>query len=263
MSRAKATPRRAKTAKRTRTAPKRETGATAQRTGAQTAPKIVMQRRKRSTLFREGEPYWAVVRTKAGRENYARLNLERQGFEVYLPRCCPTGRGKLEPVFRTYLFVRIIDQWVKIESTFGVSGIVKTEERPVKVHPQVIKNLKRLENSDGVVVFETQRKLIQGERLKVVKGAFVGHIMLYDGSTAEGRVKALYEFLGNQLTIEFNRSYVVPAGALHAPVTGEVKTSTGAVASQERTNKKDAAPPLAPQTHTPTKRPRKTNAKVL
>jgi transcription antitermination factor NusG len=159
--------------------------------------------------------------------------LERQGFEVFYPRCQPSGRGKLEPLFRTYVFVRIVDQWLKIESTYGVSGILKTDGVPTRVPPRTVKWLKGMENSDGVVELQTQRALVKGETVQIVKGAFKGHIMLYDGATAEGRVKALYEFLGSRITVEFNRHYVAPAGALPLPAEAETQVSPGAVASQE------------------------------
>lgn len=233
---------RAKTKVRGLVAPKGKKRTDGQATPDVAPAKKALKPRKRSKLFREGEPYWAVVRTKSGRENYARLNLVRQGFEVYYPRCCPRGVGKLEPVFRTYIFVKIIDQWVTIENTFGVTGIIKTFERPTKVHPAVIKNFKRLENKEGVIEFESQRSLVPGEEIVVTRGGFKGQLMIYDGSTAEGRVKALYDFLGSRLTVEFNRHYVAPTNALHAPPSGDTPVSADAVASPKTSKSKRRAP---------------------
>lgn len=217
-------------------APTQGTRKTRKRTGEadnQSSPPAKTRRKAVPRPPAGPQPYWAIIRTKSGRENYAKGNLTRQGFEVFYPRCLPKGRGQLEPLFRTYIFVRIIDQWLKIESTYGVQGILKRDGVPTRVPLKVIKGLKALANADGVVEFETTRKLIHGESLIIQKGAFKGHVMIYDGETAEGRVRALFSFMGSKQVIEFNRRYVAPTGATHAPAGVEAPSPTGAVASPE------------------------------
>lgn len=169
--------------------------------------------------------YWVLVRCKSGQENYARLNLEKQGYEVYYPRCMPTGKGKLEPVFRTYIFAKVEHQWSSIENTFGVIGILKHGEIPQRVVPEVIDDLKARENADGVVVLPHQRTLTTGDHVEILRGAFKGHVMVYDGDTDDGRVRALYDFMGKPLAINYHRGHVaalddnrVPPGAVASKV---------------------------------------------
>src|SRR6202012_2357550 len=54
---------------------------------------------------------WMLVRTKTGRENWAAVNCRNQAMETWLPRTSQPGKGKLQPVFPGYLFVRPGDQW--------------------------------------------------------------------------------------------------------------------------------------------------------
>jgi hypothetical protein len=53
-------------------------------------------------------PYWAAVKTQSQREVYAGENLERAGFTIFLPRV--ETRRTIEPLFRGYCFVVIIDR---------------------------------------------------------------------------------------------------------------------------------------------------------
>jgi hypothetical protein len=78
---------------------------------------------------------WYLVHTKPRQEEIALANLERQGYECYLPqmRIERVRRRKAEvttePMFPRYLFIRLdsSDQgksWSPIRSTLGVSQLV-------------------------------------------------------------------------------------------------------------------------------------------
>ena len=57
---------------------------------------------------------WYVVHTQPQGESRAKANLERQGYEVYLPRCRKWRRHARRaeivaaPLFPRYLFVRLV-----------------------------------------------------------------------------------------------------------------------------------------------------------
>ncbi|PZO07639.1 MAG: hypothetical protein DCF29_03830 [Alphaproteobacteria bacterium] len=82
-----------------------------------------------------GGYFWYLVIAKRGRERLAKENLERQGFEVYLPMHAPAMRTLSDkpgqapaprPFLPGYLFVAVdLDApgWRKIYSTFGVHSI--------------------------------------------------------------------------------------------------------------------------------------------
>ena len=75
---------------------------------------------------------WYLIYTKPRQERYARENLERQGYEVYLPLIRDRRRRKgryvetVDALFPRYLFIHLdqdTDNWSPIRSTFGVSGL--------------------------------------------------------------------------------------------------------------------------------------------
>lgn len=75
---------------------------------------------------------WYLVHTKIRQEAVALANLQRQGFECFLPLIWveKLRRGNLqvvqEPLFPRYLFIRLgmgaeSQSWAPIRSTLGVS----------------------------------------------------------------------------------------------------------------------------------------------
>ncbi len=74
--------------------------------------------------------HWYAIHSKPRQEERALENLERQGFQAWLPMLTVEKfrRGKLakvvEPMFSRYLFIRLDTEqtnWSPIRSTLGVS----------------------------------------------------------------------------------------------------------------------------------------------
>ncbi len=81
--------------------------------------------------LKEGER-WFAVQTLPHREAGACLQLENQGYRVFLPRIRKTRRHArkldtvLAPFFPRYLFIILDmnrDQWRSVNGTFGVSQL--------------------------------------------------------------------------------------------------------------------------------------------
>jgi len=79
--------------------------------------------------------HWYLTHTKLRQEQRALLNLERQGYECYLPLLSveKMSKGEVsvveEPLFARYLFIRLDvsqsgESWGPICSTKGVSRLV-------------------------------------------------------------------------------------------------------------------------------------------
>lgn len=83
---------------------------------------------------------WYCVYTKAHVEQWARQNLERQGFEVYAPTF--TDEKGEHILFPRYIFIRLDldrDPWHRIKNTFGVSHLVQFDPlKPTFVSDKVI-----------------------------------------------------------------------------------------------------------------------------
>ena len=94
---------------------------------------------------------WCVAQIKPNSYDSAIQNLERQGFETFLPKMEITKRQKNKfivkdvYVFPGYMFVcfdpRIIT-WTKINSTYGVSKILSFNNKPSEISSDLILELK-------------------------------------------------------------------------------------------------------------------------
>src|ERR1700748_1442146 len=93
---------------------------------------------------------WYVVQTQTHAENKAAANLLRQEFSVYLPRYQKRRRHarKTEmvaaPLFPRYMFVGVdmeTQRWRSIQSTFGVSHLVRNGDEPAAVPASIVEAL--------------------------------------------------------------------------------------------------------------------------
>jgi transcriptional antiterminator RfaH len=83
---------------------------------------------------------WGVVHTHPQAEHWAAQNLQRQGYEAYLPthtvrirdRTLPTLTRPVErPLFTSYLFVAVpLTLWGPIRHTLGVRSLLMSGEKP-------------------------------------------------------------------------------------------------------------------------------------
>src|ERR1700674_4632950 len=89
-----------------------------------------------------GGERWYVVQTLPFREARARVQLESQGFRIFLPRHTKTIRHARRlmtvsaPFFPRYMFVVLDlgrDRWRSINGTFGVASLLTANDRPMAV----------------------------------------------------------------------------------------------------------------------------------
>lgn len=151
--------------------------------------------------------YWSIAICKPANENRAVLNLERQGFISYLPKYMSrVGKDvKVKILFPRYLFVQIEQQWHSINSTFGVSRIMLSQDsKPVVVSDKIISDLKMREDKSGLIALPETPKFRLGEKVRVVKGALMGYDAIFDGMKPHDRVRVLVELLGQTIPAELD-----------------------------------------------------------
>jgi transcriptional antiterminator RfaH len=153
--------------------------------------------------------HWYLIHTKPRQELRALENLQRQGYECYLP-LLPTEKiqQKLvaivdEPLFPRYLFIRLDSSqsgksWAPIRSTLGVSKLVTFGMEPAKVDHALIEFLRE---SEAKISEKPQRLFDVGDRLLVTNGPFAGIEAIYQMSNGEGRVMVLIELLSKPVKI--------------------------------------------------------------
>jgi transcriptional antiterminator RfaH len=148
--------------------------------------------------------HWYLIHTKPRQEQHALENLERQGYECYLPlipveKLC---RGRLAvvdaPLFPRYLFIRLgtddsDKSWGPIRSTKGVSKLVRFGNQPAKADEELIALLKSHERTRQT----TPEPLFkQGEPVRLTEGPFAGIEGVYQIADGELRAMVLIELLG-------------------------------------------------------------------
>lgn len=155
--------------------------------------------------------HWYLIHTKIRQERVALENLERQGFECFLPliRVEKLRRNALvvveEPLFPRYLFIRLASgtdapSWSPIRSTLGVSRLVTFGQSPAKIDDRLMAHLQAQAANPEVQL----RHFAPGETVTVTDGPFVGLEAIYQMTDGEGRVMVLLNILSKpvQLSIE-------------------------------------------------------------
>ena len=146
---------------------------------------------------------WFVAQIKPNSYNSAIQNLERQGFETFLPMTGITQRHKNKfvvknvYVFPGYMFVCFdphIISWTKINSTYGVSKILSFNKKPSEISSDLILALqtKYKINSNS----KQMEKLQKGDSIKFYTGPFTDLIAKVEGTDEKNRIWILLEGIG-------------------------------------------------------------------
>jgi transcriptional antiterminator RfaH len=152
---------------------------------------------------------WFLVHCKPRQEKVALQNLERQGYQCYLPTLCTEKlrRGALsvveEPLFPRYLFLRLGEQGTArglapVRSTKGVSRLVGFGVAPVRVEDALVAFLQKREAAARQA---PERLFVPGDRVRLTDGAFAGIEGIYQMTDGEQRAVVLIEFLSKPVSL--------------------------------------------------------------
>lgn len=150
-----------------------------------------------------GGMHWYLVHTKPRQEDCALQNLQRQGYQCYLPMLSVESirQGSLavanEPLFPRYLFIRLgvgdsAKSWAPIRSTKGVNRLVCFGSEPARIDDNLIAFLQAQEIS---LQNKPEPLFKPGERVRITEGAFIGIEGIYQMIEGERRVMVLIELL--------------------------------------------------------------------
>ena len=187
-------------------------GAEHVRSSQPTSPSPVSSSASSATLS------WYVVHTKIRQEALAMTNLNRQGFECYMPmlKMEKMRRHKAtlveEPMFPRYLFIRLDTSgsgpsWSPIRSTLGVSQLVRFGGQPAVVDSKLIELLRTREQ-----VGQPERLFKSGERVVVADGPFAGIEAIFKTADAESRAMILLEMLSKPVAMRIETASLRRAG---------------------------------------------------
>lgn len=160
------------------------------------------------------KPNWFAVVTKPRQERIALENLQRQGFECFLPMALnPYQRHSnkfqpiIEPLFPRYLFlhaVASVQNLAPVRSTRGVAGMVRFGTELAVVPDPVIEHIRnRLEVDTGLVTIKPV-PVRAGDKVRVFDGPLAGIEGVVTEHNSENRAFILMELLGRQTRVELD-----------------------------------------------------------
>ena len=146
---------------------------------------------------------WGAVQIKPNSYLSAIQNLERQGFEIFLPKMEITQRKENKFVYKNvyvfpgYMFVCFgphTVSWTKINSTFGVSKILTFSSKPVEIPSDLILELKKKYTINRNLT--QKEKLQKGDYIKFYAGPFTDLIAEIESIDEKNRIWVLMETIG-------------------------------------------------------------------
>jgi transcriptional antiterminator RfaH len=148
--------------------------------------------------------FWACARTLPQRETFAAACLKERGFQVFAPKI--ETKRTVAPLFASYLFVFVVEQWLAIDRTPGVLKIVRFGDMPARCPDAEILALMARADDKGVIRLPPppaapKRVFAKGARVKIIAGPFQGLAAVHSGMTVRQRELILLSVLGSTRTV--------------------------------------------------------------
>lgn len=143
---------------------------------------------------------WYLVFTKPHHETIAKLNLERQGFHIYLPLFQQHKRRRnlyqivTEPLFPRYIFINLssdLDDWSKIRSTRGCVSLVRFGAVPARLPDALIDQLKQEETERLTKKEDSIPSFKSGDRVRILDGILIGYEGIVEIKNSQQRITLL------------------------------------------------------------------------
>ncbi len=122
---------------------------------------------------------WFILQFKSNSHHQAAKNLNRQGFETFLPLHNNTSRklsrfiNTSKPLFPGYMFIRFDreeSRWHKINNTYGVSRLITFNSTLKSIPTRFVDNLMMRYDLTGKLL--PIKNLKKGDQVKVLTGPF-------------------------------------------------------------------------------------------
>jgi transcriptional antiterminator RfaH len=152
---------------------------------------------------------WFILQFKSNSHHLAAKNLNRQGFETFLPLHDTTSRklsrfvSTSKPLFPGYMFIRFDraeSDWHKINNTYGVSRLITFNSILKSIPTRFINNLKERYDLSGKLL--PIKKFKKGDQVKVLTGPFADFIATVEKYEADHRIWILMDLMGRETKIQ-------------------------------------------------------------
>ena len=155
--------------------------------------------------------HWYLVQYKPNSHRLAVRNLQRQGFETFLPLQENTLRKAthfsvdLRPLFPGYMFVGVelnAIPWRAINSTIGVSRLVSLANNYKPLPINLISSLMLRCDKNGKLL--PPKTLNVGDGVEVLTGPFADFVATVEKIDAQRRIWVLMEFMGQNTRMQIS-----------------------------------------------------------
>ena len=160
---------------------------------------------------------WFILQFKSNSHHLAAKNLNRQGFETFLPLHDTTSRrlsqfmNTSKPLFPGYMFIRFDrdeSEWHKINNTYGVSRLVTFNSLLKSIPTSLIDNLMMRYDLSGKLL--PIKKLKKGDQVTVLKGPFANFIATVEKYETDQRIWILMDLMGRKTKIHTSSDALQP-----------------------------------------------------
>jgi transcriptional antiterminator RfaH len=160
---------------------------------------------------------WYAIHTKPRQEELAAEHLDRQEFEIYLPRIKQARRFRqkwrdtIEPLFPRYLFIRLDlgrDNVAPIRSTRGVTKLVSFNGLPATVPDPLIDALVTSADPDTGLLHPHEDRFKPGATVTIVNGPLAGLEAIFKAHDGAARSIILLELLGKTRQLKIDRDHL-------------------------------------------------------
>ena len=168
-------------------------------------------------LEKKIEARWYAAYTKPRNEKKALERLEAAGIEVYLPLQRRlkqwSDRKKMveEPLFRSYIFVRITQKdYYNVLNTIGIVRYITFEGKAVPIPDNQINLIKNLLEQD-VEIEAIEETLKLGAKVEVKFGSLIGLVGELTEHKGKQKVVVRLEHISHSLLVTLPTQYVTKA----------------------------------------------------
>ena len=159
---------------------------------------------------------WYIVQFKPNSHKIAVRNLQRQGFETFLPMHEVTRRTVVKfdtvirPLFAGYMFVACDPKqapWRQINSTYGIARMLGRGGEGLTPMPEaLIAGLRARCDSVGKVL--PLENFEPGQSVEMHSGPFANFIATVEQMTSDARVWVLLDFMGKETRVQVERQQI-------------------------------------------------------
>ncbi len=162
------------------------------------------------------QAHWYLAYTKPRQEDVALLNLELQGFEVYLPlykKFRKSEQGPIsifEPMFPRYIFFRPgkPEQSIStVRSTKGITSLVRFGFEPATIAEALLRRIRQLEEDRNQATLLELSNLKAGQTVRLKHSALEGVEGMIQNVSSK-RVAVLLEILGRPAVVQLEHHQV-------------------------------------------------------